>query len=321
MKSALTIDDNRFEPIRGLIVMSAATLLMPVMDSMAKVLGVFFDFPAAEITLGRFVFQAMLTVPILFLIEGARGFRIDRPLMNIVRGSFVGAGSVLFFASLKFMPLADAIAVFFVEPFILTILSAIFLKEKIGWHRSMSVVMGFFGAVLVIQPSFAVFGVVSLYPLGTATLFAFYLLLSRQLGTSGSALAMQLYAGIGGAGVVLVIMLFGTAAGLRELTFTVPETPVIWLLLASVGLAGLVSHFLATFAFQLAPASLLAPLQYLEIISATLLGLLIFGEAPNALSWLGIVIVVASGIYLFWREQKVARRKPVAIPDKPWQAP
>ncbi|MEF2072789.1 DMT family transporter [Consotaella aegiceratis] len=318
MKPAFTIENTAAETFRGLGLMVCGALLLPGMDTVAKYLGSVLQVPTGEVALGRFILQAVLTVPLLLLLEGPQSFRIEKPMMHLLRGALTGVASILFFTALKFMPLADAISIFFVEPFILTILSAVVLKETVGWHRRIAIVMGFVGALIVIRPSFAVFGVVALFPLGTATLFSIYLLFSRQLTGTASPLAMQLYAGVGGAISVFFAMIAGTMLDVQELRLGLPTEAHVWMFMLLLGAVGLIGHFLVTFAFQLAPASMLAPFQYLEIISATLLGFLVFGDYPDALKWLGVAIIVSSGLYLFWREQ-LAARQAAPVSDEPLQ--
>lgn len=201
--------------------------------------------------------------------------------------------------------LADAMAVFFAEPLILTLFSAIFLKEKVGWRRFSAVGIGLIGTMIVIQPSFEIFGAVSLLPLATAVTFAIYLILNRKYGAKESPLVMQFYAGVGGWVLAGVAVIFGTAAGLGDLSLGLPQGIQPWLLLLLLGTIGTVSHLMVVQAFKLAPASMLAPFQYLEIVNAVLVGLIVFGDFPTPSKWCGIAIIVGSGFYVFMRERRV----------------
>lgn len=168
----------------------------------------------------------------------------------------------------------------------------------------LAVAVGFVGALIVVQPSYEIFGPVSLLPMLAALMFAFYLVLTSKLSQSEDVLTMQFWSGFVGVVTLNVIMATGTAAQFELLTYRIP-TLQEWLLMALAGAIGTSMHLLIVHAFRLAPASVLAPLNYMEIVSATLLGYLIFGDFPDALRWLGIAIIVFSGLFIFWRESRL----------------
>jgi drug/metabolite transporter (DMT)-like permease len=208
--------------------------------------------------------------------------------------------------ALKYLPLANAIAIFFVEPLILTLMSAAFLGERIGVRRLAAVAIGLAGALIVIRPNWEAYGWAAILPLGTAICFAGYLTLTRHTAADGEPLAMQLWAGFFAAlGLSLII-----ALGDR---FEIPVIDPVWpshrdwALLVALGMLSAVTHVILAFAFRLAAAGILAPFQYLEIISATVLGLLVFGDFPDALTWLGTALIIGAGLYVFLRERTLAR--------------
>jgi drug/metabolite transporter (DMT)-like permease len=202
------------------------------------------------------------------------------------------------------MPLADALAVFFVEPLILTVLSMIFLNEKVGWRRLSAVLVGLLGTVIVIQPSWSVFGWLSVLPAISAFLFAVDLVLNRKFGLNERPVVMQFYAGIGGSIMGTAVMIFGHTAAIPDLQFALPHTLFPWFMLLMIGVFAASGHLLVVRAFQLAPASILAPFQYVEIVMAVTVGLLFFGDFPSLSKWFGIAIIIGSGIYVFIRERK-----------------
>jgi len=289
--------------LRGMATCAGGILIVPLMDAAAKWLAVKGGVSPGQVTLARFVTQVVLTLPFAVAILGTAGLWPKRPLLNLARGVILGLASLMFFLSIKYMPLADAIAVFFVEPLILTLLSVVFLHEKVGWRRVSAVAFGFLGALIVIQPSFALFGPVALLPLGTATLFASYLVLNRAAGTGDNPLVMQVAAGAGGALVLLAAVVAGSAAGVENMGFSFDLPPGLWALMLLMGAFGVVGHHLILLGFRMAPASLLAPFQYLEIVSATAAGFLLFGDFPSPSKWLGIAMIVGAGLYVFWRER------------------
>lgn len=292
--------------MRGMAVCSAGMLIIPLMDAVAKWLAVNEGVSPGQVTFARFATQALLALPFAVAVAGVSGLWPKRPLLNLVRGSILAVSSLLFFLAVKYMPLADAIAVFFVEPLILTLLSVVFLRETVGWRRISAVLVGFVGALIVVQPSFALFGPVSLLPLGTATLFASYLILNRAAGVRDSAMVMQFAAGIGGVLVLLLATGAGTMGGVENLGLRADFSISIWALIILMGGFGMVGHHLILLGFRVAPASLLAPFQYLEIVSAAAAGYLLFGDFPDLSKWVGIAMIVGAGLYVFWRERRIA---------------
>lgn len=294
--------------MRGMAICAAGMLIIPLMDAAAKWLALHAGVSPGQLTLARFAIQAIVAAPIVVAVGGFMALWPKRPVLNLIRGAMLGVASLLFFLAVKYMPLADAIAVFFVEPLILTLLSVVFLRETVGWRRISAVLVGFAGALIVVQPSFSLFGPVSLLPLGTATLFASYLTLNRAAGVRDSAMVMQFAAGVGGVLVLLFATGFGTVAGIENLSLRIDYSVSIWALIALMGALGMFGHHLILLGFRIAPASLLAPFQYLEIVSAAAAGFLLFGDFPDLSKWIGIAMIVGAGLYVFWRERHAPSR-------------
>ena len=264
------------------------------------------EFPSAQISLGRFVVQCLLLLPIVIWRKELRLLSRSEALLHGLRGFLIAMATMMFFSALRYLPITDAIAIFFVEPMIVVLLGAWLLGEPTGWRRYLACFVGFIGALFVIQPSFADVGWPALFPLGTAITFSLYLILTRKLALNTDPFAMQFYAGLAGGLTVAFFLYWGEGTG--SLMFD-PVWPSLngALLLLGVGVAATISHMLLVFGFQRAPASVLAPFQYLEIISATLFGFLVFGDFPDAYKWLGISIIVASGLFIFWRERQLGK--------------
>ena len=275
--------------VRGMALMAAAMFILPMMDAIAKILATDYQVSAAQTTFGRFFVQAALLAPIIAVVYGPNAMLPAKLAINLLRGALMSIAVMVFFTTLKFMPIADALAIFFLEPFILTILSMIVLKETVGWKRGVAVVAGFAGAMLIVQPSYAVFGPVSLMPMITATLFAIYLLLTRMYGGDDNPLTMQFVSGLGGVLTIAVVLALSGLIGWDALA--VPELPefgIRWVLISGIGVLATIGHLMVVLAFRLVSASILAPFQYLEIVSATVLGYWLFGDFPDAVKWLGI---------------------------------
>jgi drug/metabolite transporter (DMT)-like permease len=293
--------------LQGMILMAGSMLLLPGMDAIAKYMANMQGMSPGQVTFYRFFFQLACTLPFLVLMQGRSAFTAKRPVLNLLRGALHGAASLCFFAAVKYMPLADVFAIYFVEPFILTALSALFLGEKVGWRRWLAILVGFGGAMIVIQPSWEVFGATALLPVLCAFLFALYMFLNRAIGNGDSPMTMQTMSGVGGTVFMAGAMVLGYTAGSADFT---PSLPINALGLGLLVLLGVLSgylHLLVVKAFRLAPLSVLAPFQYFEIIAATVLGYSLFGDFPTPSKWLGIGIIVGSGLFILWREHQRAR--------------
>lgn len=290
------------------MIMVAAMLFAPVMDAIAKSLATRSDVSPATVTFGRFLVQTLFLGIFVAMAWSKGAMKYIFSWVNILRGMIMGLAAMLFFTAIKYMPLADAIAVFFVEPLIVMLMSSMFLGEKVGWRRVTAAIIGFGGAIIVIRPSYELFGAVSLLPLCTAFLFSVYLILTRISGGSQEPLVMQFYAGIGGVLMCGAILAVATPLGSEDFGLSLPTTSQAWSLLLGIGLFAVASHMLIVIAFTMAPASVLAPFQYVEIVSATILGYLVFNEFPATTQWIGISIIIGSGVYIFLREQKLEKQ-------------
>ena len=288
--------------LRGLGLCVLAMIILPGQDAIAKYISA--TVSPGQISWARFLLQTLFTLPFLVWFQGFGGLVPNRLWPNVLRGVLIASSSTLFFLALKFMPMADAIAIFFVEPFILTILSAVVDKEHVGWRRRIAVVAGFVGVLIVVRPSYDVFGWISLVPAAGGFIFAVYALLNRRLSAYDTPLTMQFTAGVSALAVITIALGIGWLAGVPDLTPSPLGTREISFLLV-MGVLGTSGHLLFVQAARLAPSSLIAPMQYVEIAAAVLLGYFIFGDFPDFWKWVGIAIIVASGAYVFWRESRV----------------
>jgi drug/metabolite transporter (DMT)-like permease len=292
--------------LRGLALMAFAMMILPCMDAIAKYMATVQSMSPGQVSFYRFFFQMILTLPLLVTVSGKSAFRARRPWMNLLRGVLHAAATLLFFTAVKYMPLADVFAIYFVEPFMLTGLSAAFLGEKVGWRRWTAIAIGFGGAMMVIQPSFAIFGLKALLPVVCAFLFALYLFLNRAIGEADAPLTMQTISGLGGTVFMGLVLAAGNSFGNVDFAPALPASAFTLSILLVLGALSAYGHLIIVQAFRLAPLSILAPFQYFEIISATILGFLVFDEFPSASKWLGVAIIVGSGLYVIWRERKTA---------------
>ena len=301
----------------GLALMFVSVLLSPLIDIFSKLAAV--TVPPIEVTAARFIFQCLFALPMIVWKRSWVAGTWRQSGIHALRGGLLALSMISFVTTLQVMEVADAIAIFFVEPIILTILSSVFLKETIGWRRYTACGVGFCGALLIIQPSFEQVGVVALLPIVTAFCIAIHVMLTRVVSLREEAWSMQFKTGLWGVIFSLAFLEIGRRLDIPAFDPVVPGA-VAMLHLLGVGIAAAVTGILSVHAYRAVPASTLAPLQYFEIVSATIFGWLVFDNFPNLLKWLGILIIIASGLYILWRERRLASR-PVSDTSQSLRAP
>lgn len=289
----------------GVALMIGFIATAPVMDAFAKLAAP--AIPTGQIVAFRFGVQALLLLPLAIVLgELERPSRRDIGL-HLVRSALIVLATLAFFAALAEMPIADAMAIFFAMPFILTLLGAVMLKETIGWRRLVACSVGFLGALLVIRPSFSVFGPIAILPLLAALCFAFYMILTRGMARRLHPVALQAWTALAAFALILPLVWLANGSRIPALDPVWPAGKY-WAYLAGVGILASLSHLLISTALRFAPAATLAPLQYLEIVAATALGYWIFADFPDRQTMLGIAIIMASGIFVVIRERHLGRR-------------
>lgn len=292
--------------MRGIGIMTIAMLIVPSMDVMAKVLTR--EMSGLEVALGRFVAQFIMAAIVGVAIgEGRRLVPPSLPA-HLLRGFFIAATSMLFFSALAVMPLTDALAIAFAEPMILTAVSPWLLGETVGWRRWSACGVGFIGTLMIIRPSFEQFGATALLPLGAAFTFAGYHVMTRRLSGQGGLVAIQFATGFAGLISVAPILVAARAAGFVAEPIVMPSAFALGIF-AVVGALSFLTHGMIIKAFALAPAAVLAPFGYLEIVTATILGYVVFGDFPDGPTWGGIGLIMASGLYIVHRERLRGRSR------------
>lgn len=280
-------------PLLGAGLMLTAMAILPFIDVLAKFLGQQ-GVPILIVVWARALFGALMTLPFALNVEGTRAFRPARPLHHLARAALLFTSTWLFFQSLKHLPIADALAIFFVNPLVITMLSAFILKEKVGPRRWAAVAVGFVGTMIIIRPGMVALNPGTLYALGAGATLGAYFVMTRAM--AGGADAM--------------VLTFQTSAiGAALMTLALPwiwqsPTGAQWLMLIAVGVIATLGHVFITRAYEQAEASLLAPLAFTEIIMATLLGWWFFDDLPDAWTVLGVVILITSAVYISYRERK-----------------
>lgn len=288
----------------GIALMLGFCALIPLGDAVAKILST--RIPVGQIVLARFAAQGLILAPVALLM--GISLRLPSRVMPkvILRTLLQMAGITAMFMALRYLPLADAVAIAFVMPFIMLLLGKYVLKEEVGLRRLLACVVGFAGTLLVIQPSFAEVGLNALWPLAVAVIFSVFMMVTRTLARDTDPIAIQAVSG--GIACLLMAGFFALGYGfsIEELNTALPATPELKLL-ALAGVLGTMAHLLMTWSLRYAPTSTLASMQYLEIPVAVFVGWLVFSELPNSIAACGIALTVAAGLYAVLRERQVNR--------------
>jgi drug/metabolite transporter (DMT)-like permease len=280
-------------PILGAGLMLCALAMLPGMDAIAKHLSA--TLPTIEVTWGRFLFYALVIGPIAVAKFGRRAVMPARPGLQVLRGLLFAGSAYAFFLAIAEMPLADTMAVFFIYPMIVLLASALILRERIGVLRWAMVVLGFVGVLLVMQPSLEGFSRGDLFALASGAGYALGSMVTRRLAPHDPGLVTGLISAATG------VLLYSLAMPFVWQTPTAGE----WLGLAAVGIIAALGHYLLIAAHHLATAAQLAPYGYAEIVSAIFFGLIVFNDWPEPIVWLGIVVIVASGIVVTWSNARL----------------
>jgi drug/metabolite transporter (DMT)-like permease len=244
--------------------------------------------PAFQVVWFRFAGMALVLLPYLIWRYGMSGLRPARPVIQLVRGLTMAGGTTTFVLGARTVDFADAIAILYAYPFMLVILAVLFLGERSNRLVWLGVGCGFIGVLLVMRPEFEQVNIGNLYIFACAVIVAVQLTLNRKLG-SVSPPMVTAFAGAACAALVLSPLL-------PSLWAPVPDG--VWLYVGLLIVSGAINQTLLVYAFAHAHASTLAPFAYFEIVSAVILGYLIFDTLPTLLSWLGIGLIVGGGLYV-----------------------
>ena len=295
----VVLSETRISPVdrtlAGIAMTLGAMIIFSVMDGISKVLAV--DYHPLEISCVRSAVTLLVLAP--FFARASATLRTSMPWQQLGRGLCMTASSVLFIMGLAELPIADATAIGFVSPLLVTALSIPFLGEKVGVRRWSAVLVGFAGVLVIVRPGTGAFNPAALYPLISAATWALGLILTRQMRESQA---------------VLTTIFHTTAIGLVVTGLTMPAVwrmPDLqgWVLLALMGIFSAAGQSLLITALARAPASLVAPFSYSQMLWATLVGYFAFSTVPDAVTWTGAAIIIASGLYTLHRESVVHRQQ------------
>ena len=272
-----------------------AWAILPFMDVIAKYLSA--DLSFFQITWARYFFTVFFALPFMFFFFRKKLVWSTQPKLQSLRGLLLFCANILFFYSISIISMSKALTLAFVAPLITTILSPFFLNEKVGVRRWAAVIVGFIGSLIVIRPGFLDLNLATIAGLGTGFFYGLYLIVTRKLHTADNPLLTLLLTGVVGFFIASFIVPF----------FWLDPTLTQWLLLALMGIFACLGHFFLIISLRYAEASKLAPFGYFEIVTNVILGYYFFADFPDSWSWLGLIIIIFSGIYISFREKKLGR--------------
>ena len=274
-----------------------AWVMLPIMDGFAKYLSS--DLPVLQITWARYFFTVAFTLPIMFFFFRKNLVWTDKPKLQLIRGLILLTANVCFFYSISIISLAKALTLAFIAPLIVTAFSPIFLGENVGFRRWSAVIIGFIGSMVVIRPGFVEINLASLAALGTGVMYGFYLIITRKLSSSDNPLLTLLLTGVVGAIIISFVMPF----------VWIKPTLNQWSMMAAIGIFACLGHLFIILSLKYADASKLAPFSYFEIVTNIIIGYYFFSDFPDKWTFLGLFIIILSGIYISRRENIVKRLK------------
>jgi len=278
---------------KGILLVMTAVVFFSVGDLLAKQLTR--DYPIPLIVWARFTFHLLFVIVALGPRHRLALFRTRFPGIQFLRGLMLLFGSIFFITALKYMPLAETTAIAYLAPILVTLMSVVFLKEKVDVGRWIAILCSFVGVLTIIRPGSSVFTWAVLLPIANALAFATYQILTRRIAGLESPYTSILYAGLVGSLLSL--------ATLPE-SWTLPKSPMHLLLFLGIGILGSAGHLILIKAYNHAPLSRLAPFSYSQLIWVAIIGYVVFDDFPDAWSLTGIAILLASGIYIAGRARQ-----------------
>ena len=280
--------------MKAIILNLSAWVMLPIMDGFAKYLS--FTLPILQITWARYFFTVVFTLPIMFFFFNKYLVWTEKPKLQLIRGFILLCANIFFFYAISVISLAKALTLAFIAPLIVTALSPVLLGEQVGFRRWTAVIVGFIGSLVVIRPGFVELNLASFAALGTGVMYGFYLLITRKLSTSDNPLLTLLLTGLTGAVIITFAMPF----------VWIQPTVNQWYLMASIRIFAIIGHLFLILSLKYADASKLAPFSYFEIITNILIGYYFFSNFPDSWTFLGLFIIVCSGIYISRRETHIS---------------
>lgn len=300
MSSLLTIPagtllEHRHQSLYGVLLILLSGMLLASHDGLSKYLTQLY--PVFLVVWARYLAQVVLMFGLFTPRMGTRVFRTLRPWPQLLRGLSLVGVSILFISGLRYIPLAEATAVIFLTPLMVTLVSAL-LGEKVSRSQWIAVAFGLLGVLIIVRPGGALFTPAVLLPFGAAISFTLYQLLTRRLAGTDHPVTSNFLTSLVGCAVMSVLVLFNW------------RTPTLHdaTLMASLGAMAMAGHLVLTQAFRYASAATLAPFTYGQIVFAGLVGFIAFGHTPDLGAMAGMAVIIASGLCMAWVQGRHASR-------------
>ena len=283
-------------PLIGILFVSTALSINAVKDGVAKLLGGYY--PPLMLVWIHLAFTCLLLMPLVFKKYGRTVLFPQKFGIQVLRSTLFVLGISLFYWSLHYIPLADTTSMVFIAPIVVTALSPIILGEKLGLHRSLAVLVGFVGVYIILRPEFSGDRFGYILGLGAGSCLGMFYMANRKLAEYQPQLVAVTYTAV-----------FGTL-------LLLPTLPFVWIiprpsdsaLLTSFVLLAIIGQIFLISAFSYTKASTLAPFQYTQLIAATIVGVIVFDTFPDQTTWLGIFLIVVSGLYIALREAMITHK-------------
>lgn len=291
--------DYRRATLRGIFFMVAAVAVFPFLNVSVKYLAA--DYDIAQIVWARYAGHFAFMLLVFLPAYGRRLFATARPGLQILRSVLLFASTSFYFSALGFISIPTAASISFTGPLIVTALAVPMLGEHVGIRRWSAVLIGFVGALIIIRPGLGGTHWAAGLVLGSAACYALYQILTRKLTGQDAAATTITYAAVVGVAAASLATPF--------IDWRLPADATDWLLFIGLGVFGGLGHWCVVMAFQYAPVPVVSPFGYGQLVGATVLGYAIFGDFPDALTWLGAAIIIGSGLYITYREAVLSRRK------------
>jgi drug/metabolite transporter (DMT)-like permease len=285
--------------LRGILLMSCAVSMFPFINASAKYLSA--SYPITQIVWARFAGHLVFVVLAFYPRLRGRLFHTVRPVVQIARSMLLLGATTLFVSAIGRLPLATASAIGFASPFIVTALSVPVLRERVGPRRWTAVIVGFVGVLIIIRPGAGFTNWATVLVLGSAGCYAIYQVLTRLIAPHDRPETGIVYAALVGTVAMSVLAPFD---------WRLPGAPLDWLLFFCLGFFGGFGHYFVIKAYRFGPAAVIAPFSYGELIGTTILGYYVFGNFPDAWTWLGAAIIISCGAYIAYREGVRRRMAP-----------
>lgn len=279
-------------PLAGIGLIVLAILSFSILDAIAKYLSS--SLPTLQIAWIRFVSHVFLALVMFQVWKKPSLLKTRRPILQVVRAFCLLGTTVFNFLAVRYLQLAETTAIMFAAPFVITALAGPMLGEWAGMRRWAAIIVGFIGVLIVTQPGLGGMHWAAIYSVSAMSFYAVYAILTRKLTATDSSAGMLLISGVVAA---IAMAPFGLAV------WEPPQDAWTWILLCSTGIFGAGGHFLFILAHRIAPAPLLAPFMYIQIVWMIALGFLVFADVPTFSTLAGSAVVVASGLYILYRER------------------